>query len=244
MLKARAEGSKRAERCLAASQCAVLTSEALKGRSVLLKVFWGDAVHPVLELVDDLVFRGFLHRLLEDDGCLLDHLVRGVDLRACAHGERYGVGWSRVDLDGAAADLEAYGREESRVPQLGHGDLLHRAAELCNQVDGKIVGKGPAELLVLELHQDRARLWLADPDRQVTVIVLYLEDDYGAGGKEIQVDPVDGHPGEAVGAHRLYAPLTTRSREDHLTPCRFYFPPRWSAISLSATPPCCTLSRR
>src|SRR3712207_9232390 len=79
------------------------------------------------------------------------------------------------------------------------------------------MGEGTAELLVLERHEDRTGLGLADPDREVTVLVLDLEDDYRAGGKEIQVDPVDGHPGEAVGAHWLYAPLTTRSRDDFQT---------------------------
>jgi hypothetical protein len=63
------------------------------------------------------------------------------------------------------------------------------------------VGQGPAELLVLELHQDRAGLRLADPDRQVAVFVLDLEDYYRAGAEEVQVDPVNGHLCEAVGAH-------------------------------------------
>src|SRR5919108_637135 len=122
---------------------------------MLLKILRGNLVHPVLELVHHLVLGRLLHRLLEDDGGLLDHLVGSEDLRPRA-------------------------------------------------------------------------------DR----------DDYGAGGKEVQVDPVDGHPGEAVSAHWLYAPLTTRSCGDSLTPCRFYCPPRRSSIRLSATPPCCTLTRR
>src|ERR687894_2011036 len=214
------------------------------GQDLLLEVLGLDLVHPVFELVHDLFLGGLLHRLLEDDGGLLDHLIGGEDLRAGADREGYGVRWPRVDLDGAPVYLDAYGREEGRVPQLGHRDLLHRAAELVDEVDGQVVSQGAAELLVLELHEDRTSLGLTDPDRQVTVLVLDLEDDYGAGGKEVQVDPVDGHPGEAVSAHWLYAPLTTRSRDDSLTPCRFYFPPLRSSIGLSGTPPCCTLTRR
>src|SRR4028119_1970405 len=57
--------------------------------------------------------------------------------------------------------------------------------------------------LVVELREERARLRVGDPDRQVAVLVLGLEDDYRAGAKEIQVDPVDRHPGKAVSAHWL-----------------------------------------
>src|SRR5215210_4417016 len=74
------------------------------------------------------------------------------------------------------------------------------------------MGQGPHELLVLKLEQDRAGLSLAYPDRQIPVLVFDLEDHYRAGGKEVHVHPVDGHLGEAVGAHWLYAPLTPQGR--------------------------------
>jgi uncharacterized membrane protein len=41
----------------------------------LFEIVRGDAVHPILELVHDLFFGGFLHRLFEDDAGLLYHFV-------------------------------------------------------------------------------------------------------------------------------------------------------------------------
>src|SRR5215208_6800127 len=94
----------------------------------LLEILRGDLVHPVLELVHDLVFGGVFYRLLEDDAGLLYHLVGGEDLGARADGEGYGVRRPGVDLHRLALYLKPYGGEEGRVPQLGHRDPLHRAA--------------------------------------------------------------------------------------------------------------------
>src|ERR671917_755552 len=180
----------------------------LKGR--LLEILRRNAVHPVLELVHDLVFGGLFHGLLELDAGLLDDLVRGEDLGPGADRKRNGIGGAGVHLDRLAVYVEADGGEEGLVLEGGHRDALHRGAELVDEVQGQVVGKGTDELLVLELHEDRTRLRLADPDGQVAVLVLDLEDDDGAGGKEVHVHAVDGHLGEAVGAHWLYAPLTPR----------------------------------
>src|ERR671917_218402 len=215
----------------------------LKGR--LLEILRRNAVHPVLELVHDLVLGGLLHGLLELDAGLLDDLVRGEDLGPGADRERNGVGGAGVDLDRLAVYVEADGGEEGLVPQRGNRDALHRGAELVDEVQGQVVGKGTDELLVLELHQDRTCLRLADPDRKVAVLVLDLEDDDRAGGKEVHVHAVDGHLGEAVGAHWLYAPLTPRIARGECSEFgRFYFPPPGPAIGLSGAWGCCTLSRR
>src|SRR5215210_2708978 len=211
----------------------------------LLEVLRRDAVHPVLELVHDLVLGGLLHCLLELDAGLLDHLVGGEDFGAGADRKRYGIRGARVHLDGSAVEVEADGGEESLVSERGDRDALHRGAELVDEVQGKVVGKGADELLVLELHQDRTCLRLADPDGKVAVLVLDLEDDDRAGGKEVHVHAVDGHLGEAVGAHWLYAPLTPRIARGECSEFgRFYFPPPVPAIGLSGTRACCTLSRR
>src|SRR5918997_206635 len=180
--------------------------------SPLLEILGRDPVHPILELVHDLLFRSVLHRLLEDDAGLLYNLIGGEDLGSRADGEGYGVGRPGIYLHGLALYLEPDGGEEGRVPELGHRDALHRAAELVDEVQGEVVRQGPDELLVLKLEQDRAGLGLADPDRQVTVLVFDLEDYYRAGGKEVHVHTVDGHLGKAVGAHWLYAPLAPRGR--------------------------------
>jgi hypothetical protein len=118
-----------------------------------------------------------------------------------ANSDRDGVRGPRVDLDGAAVHLHVQGCKEGRVPECGDGYPLQSTAELGNEVDGEIVGEGPAELLILELHKDGAGLRLADPDWQVAILVLDLEDYYGARAKEVQVDPIDGHLGEAIRAH-------------------------------------------
>src|ERR671913_2109331 len=176
----------------------------------LLEILGGDLVHPVLELIHDLVFGGVFYRLLEDDAGLLYYLVGGEDLGPRADGEGYGVRWPGVYHHRLALYLEPYGGEKGRVPELGHRDALHRAAELVDEVQGEVVRQWPDELLVLKLEQNRAGLGLADPDRQVTVLVFDLEDYDRAGGKEVHVHAVNGHLGEAVGAHWLYAPLTPR----------------------------------
>jgi hypothetical protein len=59
------------------------------------------------------------------------------------------------------------------------------------EVKGEIVGKRPRELLVLELHEDGAGFGLADPNGQVAVFVLDLENNYRARAEKIQVDPID-----------------------------------------------------
>jgi hypothetical protein len=58
---------------------------------LLLEVLRGDPIHPVLELVNNLFLGGVLHRLLEDDGGLLYHLVGSVDGGAGANGDCDGV---------------------------------------------------------------------------------------------------------------------------------------------------------
>src|SRR5215212_9300176 len=168
---------------------------------LLPEVLRGDPVHPVLELVHDLFFGGFFHRFLEDYRGFFEYHVGGKDGGPGANSDRDGVRGPRVNLDGAAVHLHVQGRKEGRVPECGDGYPLQSTAELGNEVDGEVVGEGPAELLVLELHKDGAGLRLADPDRQVAILVLDLEDYYGARAKEVQVDPVDGHLGEAIGAH-------------------------------------------
>ena len=65
----------------------------------------------------------------------------------------------------------------------------------------RFVGERAWELLVLEFHEDRPRLVLADPNRQVSIVLLDLEDNYGARSKEVHVYAVNGHPCETVGAH-------------------------------------------
>src|SRR5215204_2785180 len=138
----------------------------------LFEILRGDPVHPVLELVNDLVFRGLFHRFFEDYAGLLYDFVGGEDLCPRADGEGYGVRRPGVDLHRLALYLEPYGGEERRVPKFGNRDPLHRAAKLVDEAEGEVVGQGPDELLILKLEQDRAGLSLADPDRQIAVLVL------------------------------------------------------------------------
>src|SRR5918993_2497441 len=111
----------------------------------LLEIFGGDLVHPVLELVHDLLFGGVFYRLLEDDAGLLYDLVRGEDLGPRADGQGYGVGGPGVDLDALAFYLQSYGGEERRVLQFGNRDPLHRAAQLADEAKGEVVGQRPYE---------------------------------------------------------------------------------------------------
>jgi hypothetical protein len=70
-----------------------LSEKGPRPEGPLFEILRGDAVHPILELVHDLFFGGFFHRLFEHDTGLLDDFVGGEDLCSRADGEGYGVRW-------------------------------------------------------------------------------------------------------------------------------------------------------
>ena len=66
-------------------------------------------------------------------------------------------------------------------------------AELAEHVGDEVVRQRPRRGRALELHQDRRRLRVADPDREELVPVGGLEQDDRLLADEIEADPVDDH---------------------------------------------------
>jgi hypothetical protein len=131
-----------------------------------------DLVEELLELLDHVV--GVLDLVLELDRRLGDHLVGGEDRRAGADRQGDRVARARVDLELTAAGDERDRGEERVLAQLSNGDLRAAHLELAEHVAEQIVGHRPRRLRPLQLHQDRGRLRVADPDRQELVALSRL----------------------------------------------------------------------
>src|SRR5439155_9417244 len=64
---------------------------------------------------------------------------------------------------------------------------------MADDVGDEIVGYRPRRVRALELHQDRSRLGVADPDRQELVPLSRLEEDDRLLPDEVEADAVDDH---------------------------------------------------
>jgi hypothetical protein len=86
------------------------------------------------------------------------------------------------------------GRESiSTSRQLGHGDALAGDLELAEHVVDQVVRHGARRVGPLELHQDRRRLRMADPDRQELVAVTGLQQDDRLFADHVETHSVDDH---------------------------------------------------
>ena len=130
---------------------------------------------------------------VELDRRLLDHLVGGEDRRLRAHRDRDRVGGARVDLDLRVAVLDRDRGVEGVLAQLGDRNPHDLDLELAEDVDEQVVRERPRRRRALELHQDRRRLGMADPDRQVPVSLGRLQEHDRLLADEIERDPVDRH---------------------------------------------------
>jgi hypothetical protein len=65
--------------------------------------------------------------------------------------------------------------------------------ELAEDLGDEVVRHRPWRRRTLKLHQDRRGLGLADPDRQVAVAVLRLQQDDRLLANKVETDPVDVH---------------------------------------------------
>ena len=120
-------------------------------------------------------------------------------ISAPARTASYGVGWT-VDLDGAPVYLNAYDREEGRVLSSVTVTFSIEPPSSETRLTARSWVRGRLNSWFWSFMRiERASGWPIQIGR--AVLVLDLEDDYRAGGKEVEVDPVYGHSGEAVGAH-------------------------------------------
>src|SRR5215211_3682309 len=155
------------------------------------EVLGRDVVEEVLELLDDLLL--VLHLVLELDGGLGDHVLGGEDRSAGADRQRQGVRRARVDLYLTPVHLQGHRRIEGVLAQLGHGHAAAGDLELGQHVADQVVGHRPGRVRPLELHQDRRRLRVTDPDGEELVPLPGLQQDDRLLADHVEGDPVDDH---------------------------------------------------
>src|SRR3954454_8588207 len=165
--------------------------------ALALEVLGRDLVEELLEAVDDLL--GVLDLVLELDRRLGDDVLGREDRRPASHRQGERVAGARVDLELAAVDRQRDRGEEGVVAQLGDGHLRAPHLELAEHVDHQVVGHGPRRRGALQLHENRCRLGMPDPDRQELVAVDGLEQH-----DRLFADHVEAH---AVDDHFLHGPL-------------------------------------
>ena len=113
--------------------------------------------------------------------------------RRGAHRERQRVGRARVDLHLGSVDRDRDRGVERVVAQLGDGHLLALGLELLEHVVEQVVCHRARGRGALELHQDRRRLRVADPDRQEAVAVDRLQQDDRLLAHHVEADAIDLH---------------------------------------------------
>ena len=117
-----------------------------------------------------------------------------------AQRERDRVRRARVELDLGAVPDERDQRVERAVAQLGDGDLADLGVERGDDRGREVVGHRPWRLRALQVHQDRRRLGVADPDGKERVAVLRLQQHDRLLADQVEAHAVDGHL-----AHRRHA---------------------------------------
>ena len=123
----------------------------------------------------------------------LKSFVDAVSEAAGPDGERECVRRARVDLHFTAVDRERDRRVERVLPQLGDRDARARHLELAEHVEEQVVRHRPRRRGALELHQDRGRLRVPDPDRQELVRVDSLEQHDRLLADHVEAHAVDDH---------------------------------------------------
>ena len=91
-----------------------------------------------------------------------------------------------------ASAIASDGRE-SFFAQLRDGDADDRRAELLEHVGDEVVRHRPGRCCALQLHQDRSRFGMADPDRQELVSLGGLQEHDWLLADEIEAHAVDLH---------------------------------------------------
>jgi len=84
-------------------------------------------------------------------------------------------------------------RVEGVLAQFGYGDLDDLRAELAEDVGHEIVRHRSRRRGVLQLHQDRGRLRMADPDREEAIALDRLQENDRLPADEVEAHPVDVH---------------------------------------------------
>src|SRR5581483_609634 len=158
------------------------------------EIFRRHLIEKVAEL-RDLVVETLLIDLLalELDRGLLDHTIGGEDRSLGANRKGDRVRRPRVDLDLATVLLQGDLGVEGVLAELGDGDAHDLRAELLEHVAQQVVRHRARGRLALELHEDRRRFRMTDPDRKELVALGGLQQDDRLLADQVEADAVDVH---------------------------------------------------
>ena len=131
--------------------------------------------------------------LVEEDAGALEHAFVGEDghLRADSEGE--GIARARVDLHRGAVEVEDDAGVEGVVREVVHEDVVDVRAERLDDGAQEVVGEGAGDGDFLELDGDGVGFGRANPDRQIAVGRLLLEDHDPLVVHQAYPDALDRH---------------------------------------------------
>ena len=136
---------------------------------------------------------------------LLEDRLGGVDGHRGADRQGERIRWPGIDLDRPAVALEQDPGVEGLVGELADDHPVDARAQFLERRREQVVGQRALGGQPLELHRDGARLPRPDPDGQVAVAGLLLEDDHVAAGEHMDPDALDDHLDQPV-VHRPIIP--------------------------------------
>src|SRR5262252_2479761 len=125
-----------------------------------------------VQLVGDLV----LLVLLRDDPCPVQHLGGHEDRTAEADGKRDGIAGPGVDVELTAVLAEVEPGEEHLFGERGDHDPADGDPELAEGGQHQVVSDRALWRHALDLHGDGVGLERADPDREIAIGLLLLQD--------------------------------------------------------------------
>src|SRR5438046_431313 len=138
---------------------------------------------------------------VRDDARRLHHLGGDEDRAFDPHRQRDRVRRPGVEIEIAPVLLHVQACVEHLVGEAGHDDALYDAPQVAERGRHQVVGEGAPEGIARDLGRYRLGLEGADPDREVAVRLLLLEDHEVLGGRHMDPDAVDRdldqvfHPG-------------------------------------------------
>src|ERR1022692_1150486 len=158
-----------------------------------------EGVHPVPDLGKPLLALGVglgevavLVRFGQD-ACLVEHLVGDKDTGAHPDRNRDRVRGPGIDLQAPPVDLGEDPRVEHLVAERRHDDPVDRDLDRAEEVGQEVMRDRPLRCDPGDLQRDRVRLVDADPDGEVAIRRLFLEDDDVLARRHVHPDAVDGH---------------------------------------------------
>src|SRR5438270_63640 len=133
-----------------------------------------------------------------DDARRIHHLGRHEDGALRAHRERDGVGGPGVEVEVSTILLDVQARVEDLVREPRDDDALDAHTQVAERGGHEVVGQGPADRVARDLGRNGLRLEGTDPDGEVAVGFLLLQDDEVLSRRHMDTNAVDGDLDEVL----------------------------------------------